>query len=224
MAGRGRGRGRGGGKGMSFSVETLGFGRGEALPAPTLQPPPLFPPLEFKPVALTTGEEMDYILALKQEFRATMKELPYYVKAQEKKKDIERYTDKYQTGQQDSSINWEPDWKRFPKELKIRVRKAAKIQAVVRPSLPKKTISRKADKDVLQTLEELEKKAVEIDAEKDEEDEEEKKEEDGEQEEEEEYDEEDLEEETDYNLNYFDNGEGYGMEDEDDNLDDGPTY
>lgn len=28
---------------------------------------------------------------------------------------------------------------------------------------------------------------------------------------------------TDYNQNYFDNGEGY-LDDEDDNLDDGPIY
>ena len=40
MAGRGRGRGR---AAMSFSVETLGFGRGDALPGTTLQPPPTFP-------------------------------------------------------------------------------------------------------------------------------------------------------------------------------------
>ena len=39
MAGRGRGRGRG----MSFSVEMLGIGRGDALPAPILQPAPVFP-------------------------------------------------------------------------------------------------------------------------------------------------------------------------------------
>ena len=39
MAGRGRGRG----KTVSFDVQALGFGRGEALPAAILQPPPLFP-------------------------------------------------------------------------------------------------------------------------------------------------------------------------------------
>ena len=39
MAGRGRGRG----KTVSFDVQALGFGRGDALPAATVQPPPLFP-------------------------------------------------------------------------------------------------------------------------------------------------------------------------------------
>ena len=45
MAGRGRGRGRG--RGFTFDVSQLGFGRGEALPAAILQPPPLYPVSEF---------------------------------------------------------------------------------------------------------------------------------------------------------------------------------
>ena len=45
MAGRGRGRGRG--RGLTFDVSQLGFGRGEALPAAILQPPPLYPVSEF---------------------------------------------------------------------------------------------------------------------------------------------------------------------------------
>jgi hypothetical protein len=43
MAGRGRGRGRT----VSFNVEALGINRGDALPGPILQPPPLFPVNEF---------------------------------------------------------------------------------------------------------------------------------------------------------------------------------
>lgn len=43
MGGRGRGRGRG--ANVSFNVEQLGFSRGEALPGPVTQPPPLFPSL-----------------------------------------------------------------------------------------------------------------------------------------------------------------------------------
>lgn len=45
MAGRGRGRGKG--RGFTFDVSQLGFGRGEALPAAILQPPPLYPVCEF---------------------------------------------------------------------------------------------------------------------------------------------------------------------------------
>ena len=45
MAGRGRGRGKG--RGLTFDVGMIGFGRGEALPAATLQPPPLYPVSEI---------------------------------------------------------------------------------------------------------------------------------------------------------------------------------
>lgn len=38
--------------------------------------------------------------------------------------DIERYSDKYQVGSGDNGIGWHPDWKRFPKELRIVSRKA----------------------------------------------------------------------------------------------------
>ena len=65
-------------------------------------------PLEFKPVPLLAGEEFDYLLALKQEYRAAMKESPYYIKTPEKKKDIERYSDKYQLSCQDNSSAWKP--------------------------------------------------------------------------------------------------------------------
>lgn len=43
MAGRGRGRGSRG-RGFTFDVSALGLGRGkDAMPAPILQPPPLYP-------------------------------------------------------------------------------------------------------------------------------------------------------------------------------------
>lgn len=57
MSGRGRGRGRGRGNQMSFDYNQLGFGGGEALPAPVLQPPPTFPVLEHKPLPLKAGPE-----------------------------------------------------------------------------------------------------------------------------------------------------------------------
>ncbi|MEE6521068.1 hypothetical protein FKM82_019092 [Ascaphus truei] len=124
----GRGRGGGGGRGqMTFNMEAVGIGRGEALPPPTLQPPPLFPALDFKPVPLQTGEELEYMLALKQELRGAMKGLPYYIKPAAPKKDVERYSDKYQTsGPVDNAIDWHPDWKLLPRELKIKVRKLPK--------------------------------------------------------------------------------------------------
>ncbi|KAM4755624.1 DNA-directed RNA polymerase III subunit RPC7-like isoform 7-T7 [Cyanocitta cristata] len=41
--------------------------------------------------------------------------------------DIERYSDKYQLSSPvDSAIDWNPDWRRLPRELKIRVRRLRK--------------------------------------------------------------------------------------------------
>ena len=55
---------------------------------------------EVKAVPLASGDRYNYLLALKQEYRANMKESIYYIKVDEKRKDIERYSDKFQLGQQ----------------------------------------------------------------------------------------------------------------------------
>jgi len=219
MAGRGRARGRG----ISFNVETLGFGRGEALPGSVLQPPPLFPPLEFKPLPLSSGEEYDYLLTLKQEFRAGMRDSPYFIKPAVKKKEIERYSDKY-TAAQENGDTWTPDWSRLPAELKATKRKKRKpATAVVKPNLSKAARHSVPDTDIAETLEKLAEKEED---EKDEEDAPAEKKKEGDEEEEEEADDDEyyedgMEEETDYNLNYFDNGEGG---DDDDDLEEGPVY
>lgn len=61
MSGRGRGRGgRGGGVNKSFNNEqltALGVGGGEVVPGPVTQPPPLYPPLERKPVPLVVSNK-----------------------------------------------------------------------------------------------------------------------------------------------------------------------
>nr|XP_054754333.1 DNA-directed RNA polymerase III subunit RPC7-like [Lytechinus pictus] len=220
MAGRGRGRGRG--RGSSFAADALGLGRGgESLPPPTAQPPPLFPPLEFSPAPLPTNEGDNYMYLLKQEFRGYLRESPYYIKPLNKKKDIERYSDKYQVGSGDNGIEWQPDWKRFPKELKMVSRKARppKSKSSAKPSLSTARVSKIANEEVIKKLDELEKKE---DGTKSGEEDEEEEEGQGEEDEEEYYDEEEQEEGTDYISNYFDPGEDYI--DEDDGLDDGPTY
>lgn len=48
------------------------------------------------------------MLALKQEFVGTLHKSPYYLKMDEKKQDIERYSDKYQLDQQDSGEVFQP--------------------------------------------------------------------------------------------------------------------
>ncbi|XP_069041134.1 DNA-directed RNA polymerase III subunit RPC7-like [Lepisosteus oculatus] len=211
MAGRGRGRGRGQ---MSFNVEAMGLGKGEPLPPSTLQPTPLFPPMENKPVPLQAGEEAEYMLALKQELRGAMKNLPYFVRPAVPKKDVERYSDKYQSSEPtDNTIEWTPDWNRLPRELRIRVRKPPKEKPL---QVPKRSQQKRVDKEeIIRKLETLEKKEQEVSSE---EEEEEKKQEEEEQENEEEYDEEEFEEETDYVMSYFDNGEEFGA-DSDDNMD-----
>lgn len=205
MAGRGRG-----GRGLSFNIDALGFGRGDALPQAINQPPPLFPPLELKAVPLLQGEEYEYMLALKQEFRGTIHESPFYLKITEKKKDIHRYSDKYQSSLDNNNL-WEPDWDSLPNELKWNRKKLKKVRFTPRPNRPSKAEAA----EVLETLETLEKK--------DNQTEENEEEEEKEAEEEEEVFEEEDEEDNDYNLNYFDNGEDYG-DDDDDDMDEGPIY
>ncbi|EDO36397.1 predicted protein [Nematostella vectensis] len=108
MAGRG-GRGRGKGRGFTFDVGALGFGRGEALPTAIVQPPPLFPPQEKKPLPLRSSTADDYLLALKQEFRGCMRESAYFLKPDIADKDIERYSDRYREKPPDEpTIDWEP--------------------------------------------------------------------------------------------------------------------
>ncbi|XP_041963779.1 RNA polymerase III subunit GL b isoform X2 [Alosa sapidissima] len=189
MTGRGRGRGRGQ---LSFNMEVVGIGKGENLPPSTLQPTPLFPPMEHKPVPLVVSEEAEYMLALKQEFRGAMKTLPFYIKPAAPKK----------------------DWRRLPKELRTRTKRLQKEKNNV-PS--KKTVQPRINKEeIIRKLETLEKKE-EVHS-SDEEEGEKKKQEGEEQEGEEEYDEEEFEEETDYIMSYFSNGEEFGG-DSDDNMD-----
>ncbi|XP_078061854.1 DNA-directed RNA polymerase III subunit RPC7-like [Mustelus asterias] len=199
---------------LSLNVELMAMGKGETLPPPTLQPGPLYPSLEFKAVPLHVGEEAEYMLALKQELRGAMRSLPYYVKPAAPKKDIERYSDKYQSsGPTDNTIEWNPDWRRLPRELKIRIRKPAKDKTPLctRKIKPRTTVEKEEIIKKLETLEQKE-EAHSSDEEEDQEKEEDEKEN------EEEYDEEEFEEETDYVMSYFDNGEQFGG-DSDDNMD-----
>ncbi|XP_067281579.1 RNA polymerase III subunit GL a [Pseudorasbora parva] len=216
MAGRGRGRGR---SQFTFSVDALGFGRGDLLPTSTHTPSPLFPPMQFRPVPLPTGEEVDYMLALKQELRSSSKNLPFHIREARTKTDVARYSDKYQNGEpKNNTIEWSPDWSRLPKELCIKVRKPRKTLIAAKSQRKPKVAAGK--EEVLQKLETLEKKEQEQHSEEEEEEEKKKKQNNEEEEPdvEEDYDEEELEDETDYIMSYFDNGEEFGA-DSDDNMD-----
>ncbi|NP_001231731.1 RNA polymerase III subunit GL a isoform 2 [Danio rerio] len=175
MAGMSRGRGR---NQFTFNVDALGFGRGDSLPTTTHTPSPLFPPMQFQPVPLHTGEEVEYMLALKQELRASSKNLPFHIRAARTKRDVSRYSDKYQTGEpKNNTIEWSPDWSRLPKELCIKVRKPRKTITGTKQQLKQRPKVAASKEDILQKLEE-----------------------------------------TDYIASYFDNGEDFGG-DSDDNMD-----
>ncbi|KAK5921505.1 hypothetical protein CgunFtcFv8_018863 [Champsocephalus gunnari] len=216
--------GRGGRRAMSFSVEAVGITRGESLPPSIQQPTPVYPVMEQKPLPLSGGEEAEYLLALKQEFRGAMRSLPHYIHPAEQRGDVERYSDKYHSSEQSDS-DWSPDWKLFPKEL--RAKKPSRGVSAAGPLQTDKQTGEKKKKkmekeEVLLTLETLQKKEEQQSSEDEEEEGEEKKkkkkQEEEEAEPEEEYDEEEFEEETDYIMSYFDNGEEFGG-DSDENVD-----
>ncbi|KAG7276555.1 hypothetical protein CRUP_019605 [Coryphaenoides rupestris] len=117
--------------------------------------------------------------------------------------DVERYSDKYHSGEPaDNIIDWKPGV-------------ALPVDRMDRSSANQNL--RKKD-DVLLKLEELEKVEKAGSSEDDEEEEMKKKQKEEETEGEEEYEEEEFEEGTDYIMSYFDNGEEFGG-DSDENID-----
>ncbi|NWX24632.1 RPC7 polymerase, partial [Aegotheles bennettii] len=216
MAGSGRGRGR---AAFTFSIEAIGFGKGAALPDVACKPPPPFPSTDNKPVPLKTGEDEDYMLALKQDLRGTMKKMPYFLAVEEDREGLfENYCCK-------SSFIWIKaifctDWRRLPREMKPKkkTKKAGTKPKKAKNSEPKSNL------DVLKKIEELEKKDDEEEKSEDEKDKTKDKEgeDDEEAEEPEEYDEEEHEEENDYISSYFEDGDDFGAG-SDDNMDEA-TY
>ncbi|NWV12722.1 RPC7 polymerase, partial [Ptilonorhynchus violaceus] len=212
MAGSGRGRGR---ASFTFNIEAIGFAKGAALPDVICKPPPPFPSTDNKPVPLKTGEEEDYMLALKQDLRGTMKKMPYFLTVEEEHQAIERYSQKYQDNDKEQET-WTPDWRRLPREIKPK--KANKKGAKPKKA---KNSELKSNLDVIKKIEELEKKDEEEEKSEDEKDK--RKDKEGEDDEEpEEYDEEEHEEENDYISSYFEDGDDFGAV-SDDNMDEA-TY
>uniref|UniRef100_A0A8D3CMC6 DNA-directed RNA polymerase III subunit n=1 Tax=Scophthalmus maximus TaxID=52904 RepID=A0A8D3CMC6_SCOMX len=192
MAGRG-------GRTMSFSMDAVGINRGDSLPPSMQQPTPAFPAMEQKPLPLAGGEEAEYLLALKQEFRGAMRSRPCFIQPAAARRDVERYSDKYHSSEQtDTQLDWTP---------------GVTVSRSVAPCDQKKKRVKEKEEvlltlEVNQTLEKKEQQSSE------EEEEEKKKQEEEEAEVEEEYEEE-FEEETDYIMSYFDNGEDFGGDSDD---------
>ena len=75
---------------------------------------------------MQTSEVDRYLLTVKQDLRQFMEQSPFFLKGSSEKKEIERYTDKYKRfkgNEIDNFIEWRPDWKYFPTELQIGVKK-----------------------------------------------------------------------------------------------------
>ena len=216
MAGRGRGKS----SGLTFDVGQLGFGRGEHLPKAELQPPPLYPQMEHRPTPLSSTEVDEYLLALSQEFRGSIRDSPFYLKPKTAKRDIERYTDRYKQNQKgEDKSEWTPDWRFFPSELKpfdnkrksLRtVKVSAKALAAKRPKTEDNVVKKleSIENETLNSQEEISSNA--------------KKEVDGDEEVEEEFEEDDDEDDNDYNFDYYDDGgDTYGG---DEDGEEGPVY
>ncbi|XP_009863352.1 PREDICTED: DNA-directed RNA polymerase III subunit RPC7 [Apaloderma vittatum] len=221
MAGSSRGRGR---AAFTFNIEAIGFAKGAALPDVICKPPPPFPSTDNKPVPLKTGEDEDYMLALKQDLRGTMKKMPYFLTVEEDHEAIERYSKKYQDSEKEHAA-WTPDWRRLPREMKPKKKtKKAFFCRIVNQILQQQLELPKSNLDVLKKIEELEKKDDEEEKSEDEKDKTKDKEgeDDEEAEEPEEYDEEEHEEENDYISSYFEDGDDFGAG-SDDNMDEA-TY
>lgn len=215
MAGRGRGRGRGRGtslfinKDMKELLSAQGVGRADEIP------PPLYDKAHYtRPGSLITDSDQDYLVKVKQLFREACRNLPYHLKVQTNKKDVECYSDKYLIN---DCQPLQPDWSRLPAELNDTVKRKRKRPAKNAPPFKKAALP-----TVTSQLDELEKNETWHDEEEPEEglkkNAEGEVEEDEETVDEDEYDEVELEEDNDYAKNYYESDESRG-DDEDDNLD-----
>lgn len=157
-----------------------------------------------------------------------MRDSSYFIKPEIIKKDIERFSDRHKekANSGEGVMEWQPDWRLFPAELKIKVRKRGPSRGrgprLVERSAkkPKSETSGQAD-DVAKKLDSLFQEVVE--KEKVEEEKKEEADDEDEFDDEDDYDEEEQEEENDYLVSHFDDDEDYGFLDEDD-MDEGPTY
>uniref|UniRef100_A0A6B2E6Z6 DNA-directed RNA polymerase III subunit n=1 Tax=Phlebotomus kandelakii TaxID=1109342 RepID=A0A6B2E6Z6_9DIPT len=219
MGGRGRGRAT-----SSFTQEqlqTLGcVGKDLQTIDRTLVPPPLFPMLPTKPVALDSSSERQYKVLWKEDFIGYLRDSPYFTKTKNLEQKVQRYSDAYINVLEDTSKSRQKGeflWDTMPAELRPsakRLKKRVAQDEVPKTSKKPKTMDIVAKLNQLEKLEQTEKTKIKEEPESDNEN----PEEDAEPEE---FDEE-MDDENDYGNNYFDNGEAFN--EEDDNLDDGPIY
>lgn len=222
MAGRGRGRGRGGRGLMGLD----GPSKNEPQLPIVVTPPTDFPTLKYRAPKLEFTAELGYWIQLKGERPEFLKDSPLNVTEMSKKKDIERYSD-HLNALINTKVSYDKlyNWTKLPNELKLDITKRKKKSVV--PVDSKKNKVDDVDKQL--KLRELEQKESTMNS--DDEDEEKEKttkagdddnDDDAANNRAEDDEDEDMDEGTDYANAYFDNGEGYG--EEDDNLDDDAVY
>ena len=128
-------------------MELLGITPGQPAPPPILQPPPDYPPLDRKPLELRTSDIDEYLLTVKQELRQQMQRSHFFLKAESKRRDVEKYSDRYQSDKpmdSDNHLGWEVNWNYFPKELNLMKRKIQRTKSSKHsPVVSKKRTSRK---------------------------------------------------------------------------------
>jgi len=217
MAGRGKPRSQ-----LTFNPELLGVGREQPAPSSVLDPPPVYPPLHAKPKVPPNRSENIYLSSLAKDFVNRMQDSPFNVNPCTQQLNIKE--DPFAT------LGLDPN--RFPSELVKVFKNVSGLKGVKRKNVSKPNLSAKRAKvgrtgDINSHLDKLEaKEGEEDDSEvKEGKGKDSDKENDGEGGEEdiEDIDDEEMDDETDYARDYFDNGEGY-LDEEDDNLDEGGIY
>lgn len=206
----------------SFATEQLGIPKGE-LPAPVLQPPSNYPPLEYKPLSLTLTTELSYLVELKRDFSEYMLESTNNVSFVTLKKEIERYSDRYQDTTIGKLDKFMCDWDKMPADLKLS-RKRKSSRKIGDVAAKRRKIE---DIDDIAKLDELERRE---NAEPNDEEVEENEEEEDKDKEEEEYAEEEIEEddrvdhEMDDGTDYVNiHADSEGNDDDDDNGEETPA-
>jgi len=219
MAGRGKPRSQ-----LTFNAEILGVTREQPAPSSVLDPPPLYPPLRAKPKVPPNRSENIYLSSLAKDFVSRMQDSNFYVSSFSEQPNIKENPF--------TQLGLDPN--RFPSELVKAFNSASANKGIKRKNSSKPNLNVKRARidptgDINSHLDKLE--AKEGDGEEDDneikltKDKDTEKDNEGEHEEEdlEDIDDEEMDDETDYARDYFDNGEGY-LDEEDDNLDEGGIY
>lgn len=207
MSGRRGGRGRGS---RLAELESLGIKPGDGVPPPILQPPGVYPPLARQPLDLSNTDADQYMLMVKQKHSVAAKQLPFYITRHTRRgNDIRRYSNKYMSSQKhslDSLLTHIPLWRTvLPKQLHFDTKRTIKKKT---PAKINTTLSKKVLENLSSLVEKEEASG-------------ESEEEDGHVTEDDYYDEEMEEETGDYQLTYFDPGDG---DDDEADAPDGPSY